>query len=225
MLAAAVWCPAGHRRQAGGRAHDRRLGGHRGGRCSGGCCGPWSCLAHHDLHVHQPPVHQARRPDRQRGRDIPLNRISGVDFEIGLIDRLFGCGTLVVTDASEQGRVELRTSRASSRSSCRSPTSCTASPSPAATPMTGPEQPPGEPARLTREDLERAILGESPLYTAAEVAGDDRDRARGGAPALAGARASRSTPARRSPSPRPTPAPWPPCARPSTAGSSTSTPR
>lgn len=41
------------------------------------------------------------------GRTIPLNRISGVDFEIGVIDRVFGCGTLVVTDASEQGRVEL----------------------------------------------------------------------------------------------------------------------
>ena len=41
------------------------------------------------------------------GRTIPLNRISGVDFEIGLVDRLFGCGTLVVSDASEQGRVEI----------------------------------------------------------------------------------------------------------------------
>ena len=41
------------------------------------------------------------------GRTIPLNRISGVDFEIGVVDRLFGCGTLVVSDASEQGRVEL----------------------------------------------------------------------------------------------------------------------
>jgi len=41
------------------------------------------------------------------GRTIPLNRISGVDFEIGYIDRLFGCGTLVVTDASEQGTVPL----------------------------------------------------------------------------------------------------------------------
>ena len=41
------------------------------------------------------------------GRTIPLNRISGVDFEIGVIDRIFGCGTLVVSDASEQGRVEL----------------------------------------------------------------------------------------------------------------------
>ena len=32
------------------------------------------------------------------GRTIPLNRISGVDFEIGVIDRIFGCGTLVVSD-------------------------------------------------------------------------------------------------------------------------------
>ena len=43
----------------------------------------------------------------REGRTIPLNRISGVDFEVGLVDRLFGCGTLVVSDASEQGRVEL----------------------------------------------------------------------------------------------------------------------
>ncbi len=41
------------------------------------------------------------------GRTIPLNRISGVDFDIGVIDRIFGCGTLIVSDASEQGRVEL----------------------------------------------------------------------------------------------------------------------
>ena len=44
----------------------------------------------------------------KEGRTIPLNRISGVDFEIGVVDRLFGCGTLVISDASEQGRVELR---------------------------------------------------------------------------------------------------------------------
>ena len=43
----------------------------------------------------------------KEGRTIPLNRISGVDFEIGIIDRLFGCGTLVVTDASEHGNVLL----------------------------------------------------------------------------------------------------------------------
>ncbi|MEO5851488.1 MAG: PH domain-containing protein [Nocardioides sp.] len=43
----------------------------------------------------------------REGRTIPLNRISGVDFEVGVLDRVFGCGTLVVSDASEQGRVEL----------------------------------------------------------------------------------------------------------------------
>lgn len=43
----------------------------------------------------------------KEGRTIPLNRISGVDFNIGLIDRIFGCGTLVVSDASTDGSVEL----------------------------------------------------------------------------------------------------------------------
>lgn len=43
----------------------------------------------------------------KHGRTIPLNRISGVDFEIGLVDRVFGCGTLVVSDASEAGTVLL----------------------------------------------------------------------------------------------------------------------
>ena len=43
----------------------------------------------------------------KEGRTIPLNRISGVDFEIGVIDRIFGCGTLVVSDASTHGSVLL----------------------------------------------------------------------------------------------------------------------
>ena len=43
----------------------------------------------------------------KEGRTIPLNRISGVDFEIGVIDRVFGCGTLIVSDASTDGSVEL----------------------------------------------------------------------------------------------------------------------
>jgi membrane protein YdbS with pleckstrin-like domain len=41
------------------------------------------------------------------GHDIPLARISDVSYEKGLLDRLLGCGTLVVSDASEQGRVAL----------------------------------------------------------------------------------------------------------------------
>ncbi len=41
------------------------------------------------------------------GRDFPLNRISDVSFRQGLIDRLFGCGTLVVESPGDQGRLEL----------------------------------------------------------------------------------------------------------------------
>lgn len=44
----------------------------------------------------------------RRGHDVPLNRISDISYEKSLVDRLFGCGTLVVSDASEHGRVELR---------------------------------------------------------------------------------------------------------------------
>jgi uncharacterized membrane protein YdbT with pleckstrin-like domain len=43
----------------------------------------------------------------RRGHDIPLNRISDVSYEKGLFDRLLGCGTLVISDASQQGRVAL----------------------------------------------------------------------------------------------------------------------
>lgn len=44
----------------------------------------------------------------KEGRTVPLNRISGVDFEMGVVDRLFGSGTLIVSDASENGRVPLK---------------------------------------------------------------------------------------------------------------------
>lgn len=43
----------------------------------------------------------------RRGHDIPLNRISDVSYEKGVIDRLLGCGTLVISDASREGRVSL----------------------------------------------------------------------------------------------------------------------
>ncbi len=39
----------------------------------------------------------------RRGRDIPLQRINQVSYERGLVDRLVGCGTLVISDASEEG--------------------------------------------------------------------------------------------------------------------------
>lgn len=35
------------------------------------------------------------------GHDLPLRRINDVRLEKGLIDRMFGCGTLVLTTASE----------------------------------------------------------------------------------------------------------------------------
>jgi uncharacterized membrane protein YdbT with pleckstrin-like domain len=43
----------------------------------------------------------------RRGHDVPLNRISDIAYEKGLVDRVFGCGTLVISDASEHGRVLL----------------------------------------------------------------------------------------------------------------------
>ncbi len=41
------------------------------------------------------------------GHDIPLTRISDVAYELHLIDRLLGCGTLVISDASTHGQVLL----------------------------------------------------------------------------------------------------------------------
>ena len=43
----------------------------------------------------------------RRGHDIPLSRISDVAYEHGPIDRLLGCGTLIISDASTHGRVVL----------------------------------------------------------------------------------------------------------------------
>lgn len=43
----------------------------------------------------------------RKGHDIPLNRISDVSYERGLLDRMLGCGSLIISDASEQGRVVL----------------------------------------------------------------------------------------------------------------------
>ena len=42
------------------------------------------------------------------GRVIPLSRINDVAFEKNLNDRILGCGTLVIHDASEQAGLELR---------------------------------------------------------------------------------------------------------------------
>ncbi len=39
----------------------------------------------------------------RKGRDIPLHRINDVSYERGVLDRMLGCGTLVISDASEEG--------------------------------------------------------------------------------------------------------------------------
>lgn len=41
------------------------------------------------------------------GEDIPLARINDVTIEIHLLDRLFGCGSLLITSASERAPVRL----------------------------------------------------------------------------------------------------------------------
>jgi membrane protein YdbS with pleckstrin-like domain len=41
------------------------------------------------------------------GRDIPLFRINDVAYEMGLIDRILGCGTLIISDATEKAGVVL----------------------------------------------------------------------------------------------------------------------
>jgi len=43
----------------------------------------------------------------RRGHDIPLSRISDVGYEFGLVDRMLGCGTLRISDASTDGEVVL----------------------------------------------------------------------------------------------------------------------
>jgi uncharacterized membrane protein YdbT with pleckstrin-like domain len=43
----------------------------------------------------------------RNGRDIPLSRITDVSFRKGILDRLLGCGTLVVESAGEHGELSL----------------------------------------------------------------------------------------------------------------------
>ena len=41
------------------------------------------------------------------GRDFPLNRISDVSFSQGLLDRVLGCGRLIVESPGEHGQLTL----------------------------------------------------------------------------------------------------------------------
>ena len=41
------------------------------------------------------------------GHDMPLSRLNDVSFSHNLVERMFGCGTLVVESAGEQGQLKL----------------------------------------------------------------------------------------------------------------------
>jgi membrane protein YdbS with pleckstrin-like domain len=43
----------------------------------------------------------------RRGHDMPIARISDIAYEFGPIDRMLGCGTLVISDASTHGQIAL----------------------------------------------------------------------------------------------------------------------
>ena len=43
----------------------------------------------------------------RQGRDVPLSRINDVTFSHDLLERMLGCGTLVVESAGERGQVTL----------------------------------------------------------------------------------------------------------------------
>lgn len=100
----------------------------------------------------------------KEGRTIPLNRISGVDFEISVVDRIFGCGTLVSPTRVNRAGSSSTTSRGWSRCSSRSPTSFTGSPSSATTMVSDPGKP------LSRDDLIQSILGSTAEFTAEGIA-------------------------------------------------------
>lgn len=38
----------------------------------------------------------------RKGRDIPLHRVNDISLDKSLLDRVFGCGTLVISDATQQ---------------------------------------------------------------------------------------------------------------------------
>jgi uncharacterized membrane protein YdbT with pleckstrin-like domain len=42
------------------------------------------------------------------GKDLPLNRINEVSYERSLLDRILGCGSLMVQTAAEDGMIVLR---------------------------------------------------------------------------------------------------------------------
>lgn len=43
----------------------------------------------------------------RQGRDMPLQRINDVHFNVGLVDRVLGCGNLIVESAGETGQMRI----------------------------------------------------------------------------------------------------------------------
>lgn len=43
----------------------------------------------------------------RQGRDVPLSRVNDVSFEHSFLERILGCGTLMVESAGERGQVTL----------------------------------------------------------------------------------------------------------------------
>lgn len=44
----------------------------------------------------------------RQGRDMPLQRINDVHFHYGVIDRMLGCGDLIIESAGETGQMHIR---------------------------------------------------------------------------------------------------------------------
>ncbi|QAY69670.1 PH domain-containing protein [Xylanimonas protaetiae] len=68
---------------------------------------PWLNWRTHSYTISTQRVSERSGVVTQKGRDIPLYRINTVSIEKGLLDRILGCGTLVIADASEKGGMVL----------------------------------------------------------------------------------------------------------------------
>jgi uncharacterized membrane protein YdbT with pleckstrin-like domain len=45
---------------------------------------------------------------RRRGRDMPLSKVNDVQFEVSLLERMVGCGTISIESAGERGGLVMR---------------------------------------------------------------------------------------------------------------------
>ena len=68
---------------------------------------PWLNWRTHSYAISTQRVSERSGVITQRGRDIPLYRINTVSIEKDLLDRILGCGTLIIADASEKGGMVL----------------------------------------------------------------------------------------------------------------------